>query len=56
MEKFTKWSSEHDAHIANAMAHKKARMDKRNQPVVRKVEAAPVATAVPATEETKTEE
>ena len=57
MEKFTKWSSEHDAHIAKRQgAHKKARMDKRNQPVVRKVEAAPVATAVPATEETKTEE
>jgi small subunit ribosomal protein S16 len=54
MEKFTKWSSEHDAHIAKRHgAHKKARMDKRNQPVVRKVEA-PVASA--ATEETKTEE
>jgi len=38
MEKFTKWSSEHDAHIAKRQgAHKKARMDKRNQPVVRKV-------------------
>ena len=56
MEKFTKWSSEHDAHIAKRQgAHKKARMDKRNQPVVRKVEAS-VASAAPASEETKTEE
>jgi len=50
MEKFTKWSSEHDAHIAKRQgAHKKARMDKRNQPVVRKVAETPAAPA----EETK---
>jgi small subunit ribosomal protein S16 len=58
MEKFTKWSSEHDAHIAKRQgAHRKARMDKRNQPVVRKVAEAPAATPVaPVAEETKTEE
>ena len=57
MEKFTKWSSEHEATVTRRSgAHKKARNDRRDQPVVRKVEAAPVATAVPATEETKTEE
>ena len=53
MEKFTKWSTEHDAQIAKRQgAHKKARMDKRNQPVVRKVAEAPA----PSAEETKTEE
>ncbi len=64
MEKFTKWSTEHDVHIAKRQgAHKKARMDRRDTPVVRKVaakveEAAPVTTAAetPAPEETKTEE
>jgi small subunit ribosomal protein S16 len=60
MEKFTKWSTEHDAHVARRQgAHKKARIDKRNAPVVKKVaEAAPapVAEEAPATEETKTEE
>jgi small subunit ribosomal protein S16 len=64
MEKFTKWSSEHDAHVAKRQgADKKARQDKRNVPVVRKVEtvAAPVAEATPAeeapaAEEAKTEE
>jgi small subunit ribosomal protein S16 len=48
MEKFTKWSSEHDAHVAKRQgADKKARIDKRNVPVVKKVEAvaAPVAEA-----------
>ena len=51
MEKFTKWSTEHDAQIAKRNgAHKKARMDKRNTPVVRKVAETPVP------EETKTEE
>ena len=64
MEKFTKWSVEHDAQVAKRQsANKKARMD-RSVPVVRKVEAvAPVAEAqeeapaeAPATEETPTEE
>jgi len=65
MEKFTKWSSEHDAHISRRQgAHKKARMDRRNEPVVKKVEAvatpveaaAPAEAEAPAAEETKTEE
>jgi len=73
MEKFTKWSSEHDSHVARRQgADKKARQDKRNVPVVKKVEAtapaeapvteapvaetAPVADEAPAAEETKTEE
>ncbi len=66
MQKFTAWSAEHDAHVAKRQgAHKKARMDSRNQPVVRKVAEAPAAAAVeapapvadaPSTEETKTEE
>ena len=60
MEKFTKWSVEHDAQVAKRQsAHRKARMDKRNQPVVRKVVAEAPATPVadaPAAEETKTEE
>ena len=49
MEKFTKWSTEHDAQVARRQgAHKKARIEKRNVPVVKKVEkteeeAAPVA-------------
>jgi small subunit ribosomal protein S16 len=63
MEKFTKWSTEHDSHVSRRQgAHKKARMEKRNVPVVKKVaekvEEAPVAEApaeAPA-EETKTEE
>ena len=70
MEKFTKWSVEHDAHVAKRQsANKKARMD-RSVPVVKKVEvAAPVAEAqeeapvdaptpvdAPAAEETPTEE
>jgi small subunit ribosomal protein S16 len=36
MEKFTKWSSEHDAHVASARVLIKARMDRRDAPVVRK--------------------
>ena len=62
MEKFTKWSSEHDSHIAKRQgAHKKARMDRRDVPVVKKVaaktEEAPVQVAESAApEETKTEE
>ena len=62
MEKFTKWSTEHDSHVARRQgAHRKARTD-RSVPVVKKVaekvEEAPVAeTAAPETsEETKTEE
>ena len=40
MEKFTKWSVEHDALVSNRQsAHKKVRMDRRDAPVVRKVEA-----------------
>ncbi len=54
MQKFTAWSAEHDAHIARRHgAHKKARQDTRNQPVVKKVAEAPAAAPV---EETKTEE
>ena len=65
MEKFTAWMAEHDSNVARRQgAHKKARADKRNQPVVRKVEAktetAPVAETpveeASASEETKTEE
>ena len=65
MEKFTAWTAEHDSNVARRQgAHKKARADKRNQPVVKKVEKAaeaPVAEAsesieAPASEETKTEE
>ena len=66
MEKFTKWSSEHDAQVTRRQSvHKKARTDRRDQPIVRKVavktEEAPVETVVtaeetPAAEETKTEE
>ena len=62
MEKFTQWSVEHDSMVAKRQsAHKKARMERRNAPVVKKVEA-PVeesATTVaepPAAEETKSEE
>jgi small subunit ribosomal protein S16 len=62
MEKFTKWSAEHDAQVAKRQsANKKARMD-RSVPVVKKV-AAPVeetpaedTLAADAAEETKTEE
>ena len=67
MEKFTKWSSEHEATVSRRQgAHKKVRNDRRDQPVVRKVtpkteEAAPATPAasseeVAPTEETKTEE
>ena len=68
MEKFTKWSTEHDAQMAKRQsANKKARMD-RSVPIVKKVaevvEAAPVAEVADVTEEapaatqeeTKTEE
>lgn len=67
MEKFTAWSSEHEASVNRRQsAHKKARIDRRNVPVVKKVaekqEEAPVAEAPVAAEEaasqeeTKTEE
>ncbi|HMI77584.1 MAG TPA: hypothetical protein VK484_02265, partial [Ferruginibacter sp.] len=67
MEKFTKWTSEHDANVAKRQgAHKKARTDRRDQPVVKKVavktEEAPAsepveaATEISAPGETKTEE
>ncbi len=67
MEKFTKWTSEHDSNVTRRQsAHKKTRTDRRDQPVVKKVavktEEAPVAapveaaTETPASEETKTEE
>jgi small subunit ribosomal protein S16 len=65
MEKFTKWSTEHDASLNRRQgAHRNARMEKRNVPVVRKVEvaekveAAPVveAEAPTTSEEPKTEE
>ncbi len=48
MEKFTQWSNEHDTNVARRQGvDKKARIDKRNVPVVKKVEAvaAPVAEA-----------
>jgi small subunit ribosomal protein S16 len=55
MEKFTKWSSEHDASLSRRQgAHKKGRMDKRNAPVVKKVaekaEEAPAAAEAPVEE------
>ena len=66
MEKFTKWSNEHEASVNRRQgAHKKARAEKRNMPVVKKVEKVeePTASAEPAVEaeapaadETKTEE
>lgn len=56
MEKFTSWSSEHEAHVAKRQAAaRKAKADRRNQPVVRKVEEK-AAEAPAASEETKTEE
>ena len=60
MQKFTAWMTEHDASVAKRRgAHKSARMESRNKPVVKKVEAAPAETPVaetPATEAPKTEE
>jgi small subunit ribosomal protein S16 len=53
MEKFTKWSVEHDASVMKRQgAHKKASLERKNPPVVRKVEtaAAPVAPEAPAAE------
>lgn len=63
MQKFTAWMSEHDANIAKRQsAHRKAKAETRNRPVVKKVEevAQPTVDAAPAeeasTEEPKTEE
>ena len=61
MEKFTKWSTEHEAHVSRRQgANKKVRMERRNTPVVRKVEEkveeAPAVEAPVASEEPKTEE
>lgn len=59
MEKFTKWSTEHEAQMALRQAnHKKARQDKRNAPIVKKVKDVPAAEAPApeASEEAKTEE
>ena len=60
MEKFTAWTSDHDSNVTRRQgANKKARTDKRDQPVVKKVEAkveaAPVAEPVdaPAAETTE---
>ena len=52
MQKFTAWSAEHEANVAKRQsAHKKARADKRNQPVVKKVaESAPTPAAESAPE------
>ena len=53
MEKFTAWSAEHDANVEKRqVASKKAKLDKRNVPVVKKVEveAAPVVAEVVAEE------
>lgn len=51
MEKFTAWNAEHDVQVAKRQgADKKARQEKRNVPVVKKVEEAPVAVAVSAEE------
>jgi small subunit ribosomal protein S16 len=67
MEKFTKWSNEHEDLVSKRhSAHKNANKDRRNAPYVKKVEAAPVvdeavmaadeAEAEASTEEPKTEE
>lgn len=50
MEKFTKWTAEHDSNVTRRQgAHKKAQQEKRNVPVVKKVKAtAPAADAAPA--------
>ena len=66
MEKFTKWSQEHDSNLTRRQgAHKKARTDRRDAPVVKKVaekKESPVATQeessleAQASEETKTGE
>lgn len=61
MDKFTQWMSEHDSTVNRRQgAHKKAQQEKRNVPVVKKVEAAaaeesPVAEEAPVTETETTE-
>ncbi len=52
MEKFTTWSSEHEQHVAKRQgADKAASREKRNVPVVKKVETeVPKATATPEAE------
>ncbi|MBX2887022.1 MAG: 30S ribosomal protein S16 [Ferruginibacter sp.] len=61
MEKFTKWSNEHESTVSRRQSeHKKKRTERRNAPVVKKVEkkeeTAEAATEAPSTEEPKTEE
>ncbi len=69
MEKFTKWSQEHDSNLSRRQgAHKKARNERRDIPVVKKVEIAEKTEEAPvptpeessieagASEETKTGE
>jgi small subunit ribosomal protein S16 len=62
MQKFTAWSSDHEANVIKRQsAHKKARADKRNQPVVKKVSetppvAEPAPEAAPEQPEAKSEE
>ena len=55
MEKFTKWSQEHEAHVSRRQgAHRKSRADRTHIPVVKKVaEKAPEA---PVAEEPKSSE
>jgi small subunit ribosomal protein S16 len=58
MEKFTKWSAEHDESVAKRQGlHKKANMEKKNPVYVKKVEAAaPAATETPAADAAETTE
>jgi small subunit ribosomal protein S16 len=57
MEKFTKWTAEHEAQISRRQsAHRKQRQDRRDQPIVRKVEETPAPPAAEAEEAPKTEE
>ncbi len=58
MEKFTAWTSEHDEQVSQRQgAHRKARQEKRNVPVVRKVDESDDAIAASAAVETnETEE
>ena len=60
MEKFTKWSTEHDSNVSRRQgAHRKARVDRKNAPVVKKVaeKTESAASAEPAQSEgAKTEE
>ena len=51
MVKFQAWHDEHETNnLRRSDAHKRGQKDRRNQPVVRKVEPAAVATPVVATE------